>query len=284
MSGLRTIGIDRRGNDLYRACVTCDAGRPEVLALDRFDRGELHESRHLDGEKLVLSVPDSQVLVKRLRLSEHDGPDIRERCRFELAQSVLEPENMFQFDLLAANDDHCRLGLIYRRERLENLLPEYHLEGEPAGVEYLIRAAALGRGYLSFCRQIPGELVALVDFTDDLASICFVHHKRLVELTHLVLGGADLSSESSLKRIAVELRTVVNFKLASFADRGTNLPLAGLVLNGSQVDERVQAIFVEYFPVGVSTPEIHLGFIGDTVDLKGVSPENYLVALGLTVN
>jgi len=284
MSQSYTIGVDRKGDHFYTAQVARDTGRPEVRSLVRFNCRQIHENNDLDGANVVLSVPDHQVLAKRLRLDDIDAPDFRDRCTFELAQAMFEPEDAFRFDLLAIADSHYQLGLIYRREQLDNMLSEYSPGAEPTQVGYLVRAAALGRGYLSFCRQVPGELIALADFTDNLASICLIRHRQVVELAFLTLEEGDLSSDADIKRTTIEFKTVVNFKLSSCADRGISLPLAALVLNGDRIDSRVRNVFAEYFPVGVSAPEIHRGFFHEQVDVNEIPLGSYLVALGLTVN
>lgn len=283
MSPLTVVGIDRRGNSCYAVRVTESTGRPEVHSVVCHDDDHRPDDFLSDHDRVVLSVPDDLVQVKSLCLNHSDPIDIRARARFELAQSLLEPESEFLFDILITDESDQLLGLIYRYRRLEELQSEYGVNNFN-GVSYLIRAAALGRGYLAYARQVPGELVALVDFDGRLASICLIYRRRIVGLAHLATGHPDHASDEELSRMAAEFRTVLNFKLASLANQGVSLPLSELLLSGAGTDNRFQDMLKSHFPTGVGRPELNTGYFGDKVTAGDVPLSNYLVALGLIVN
>jgi hypothetical protein len=283
MNQLTVVGIDRRGNSCYAVRVSESTGRPEVHSVVCYENDHFPENFLSDHDRVVLSVPDDQVQVKSLCLNHSDPIDICERARFELTQSLLESESEFSFDFLISEESDRLLGLIYRSHRLEELQSEYGVDNL-SEVSYLIRAAALGRGYLAYAREVPGELVALVDFDGRLASICLIYRRRIVELAHIVSGPLDHASEEEQSRLAAELRTVLNFKLATLANQGISLPLSELLLSGTGTDNRLRDMLQPHFPTGVGKPELNTGYFGEKVATEEVRLSNYLVALGLIVN
>ena len=121
MNRLTVVGIDRRGNSFYAVRVTEGTGRPEVHSVVCYDDDHCPDDFLSEHDRVVLSVPDDLVQVKSLCLSHSDPIDIRIRARFELTQSLLEPENEFSFDFLILAESDRLLGLIYRNRRLEEL-------------------------------------------------------------------------------------------------------------------------------------------------------------------
>lgn len=283
MNRLAVVGIDRRGNSCYAVQVSESAGRPEVHSVVCYKNDHVPENLLSDQNRVVLSVPDDQVQVKPLSLSHSDPIDVSDRARFELSQSLLEPESEFLFDILVSDQSDRMMGLIYRKHGLEELQSEYGITNL-SEVSYLIRAAALGRGYLAYAREVPGELVALVDFDGRLASICLIYRRRMVGLAHIVSGSLDHASDEELSRLAAELRTVMNFKLSTLANQGISLPLSELLLSGSGNDNRLRATLQPHFPTGVGQPELNTGYFGERVAAGEVPLSDYLVALGLIVN
>jgi len=118
MNQSSVVGIDRRGNSHYAVRVSESTGRPEVNSVVCYENDHFPENLLSDHDRVVLSVPDDQVQVKSLSLNHSDPIDIRERARFELTQSLLEPEIEFSFDLLISEESDQLLGLTYRNHRL----------------------------------------------------------------------------------------------------------------------------------------------------------------------
>ena len=149
---------------------------------------------------------------------------------------------------------------------------------------YLARAAALGRGYLTFGRRVPGELVALADSDGRTFSICLVYRSEIVSLARLDLREPSADIADPPERTALELKTVINLKLAGLSGNGINLPLSALILNGIPQGTEVWEAIAQYFPAGMTTPEINQGYLSEGLACEDDSAEGYLVALGLTVN
>ena len=86
------------------------------------------------------------------------------------------------------------------------------------------------------------------------------------------------------EQLAVDLKTIVSFRLSSLMDRGVSTPLSTLILSGQGVDDDLRQVLQTYFPVGVKAPLLNPGYLAESVRDALPSTERFLVALGLTVN
>ena len=284
MSGAIT-GIDPTTGLWCRAKVDEDTGRPMVICLaDRpssSDEGDDFPGR----DPIVVAVPDTDVQIKRLHLVAREDNSLRNRLLYELVQSVLEDEQSFVYDVHPAGHEGNWFGLIFRRRALERLSLDCGLAGSevtPPG--YLPRSMALGRAYLTFCRQEEGDLICLADLTKGAVSICFVQGGRIVDLASLALRQHEFDSPAGREQLAVDLKTIVSFRLSSLMDRGISTPLSTLVLSGQGIDDNLQRVLQTYFPVGVKSPRLNSGYLTDEIKDTVQDAERFLVALGLTVN
>jgi len=279
------IGLDRRGEVIYAARVELHAGRPEVKALAQFD--ETHPKGHhlLADANPVFAVPDGEVTIKNITLPADEVDNVDTKVRFEMVQSLLEDEAEFLFDSAATGQPNRYLGVILRRSVFDALVHEsYGFDADTAGADlWRVRAAALGRGYLEFCRREKGDLVCLADFGHGLLSVCFVYRNDIVGLAHLELDKFNLQDEADIRRMAVEFKTIVNFKLASFFEQGLTLPLSSLLLSGDCPNAKVSETVSGFFSVEVSTPQANPAFFSDSAAPAEIPFDKYLVALGLAV-
>jgi hypothetical protein len=284
-----TMGIDYRSGRYYTARVRQDATEHKVTALvtaTESELSELMEHQVLEGEDVIFSVPDDEVVAKNVRLSQADIWDRDLLARFELSQSLLDDENEFCFATLSTGQPNRCLGLVTRRRNLEQLTGSLLSSLNPAAwsPKYEMRAVALGKGYLNFCHPEQGELVCLADFGDDVASICFVSGGNIIGLAHLPPGQFDLNSERGLKKMAVEFKTVVNFRLPSLFEEGVTPPLSALIVSGDGSDPPVKSALEQHFQVPVTAPRIDKRFLEEEPAVVEGTLEDYLVAMGLTVN
>ena len=283
------IGLDHHDGQCYMAHVERKTGRPEVKALVSVGPEELSEHELPGDACLVYSVPDDLVTVKKITLGEVAPDLVDSAARFELTQSLLEDEDEFCFDIIPTAQENQFLGTIVRRERAVQLitsaLPDhlYTNTMEKEGpVPCRSRAIALGMGYLTFCHRDAGELICLADFTDRLVSVCFIHHDNIVGLDRLMVDRFDLTSDAGIGKMAVEFKTMINFKLTSLFDNGVTVPLAALLINRDP-ESGISRALGEFFPDIVGVPRINTGFFSDSSGASSLSLPDYLVALGLTV-
>lgn len=272
------LGIDLRANIPHRAVVSQTSGRPEIVQLAAGADSIVADS----SIELAIAIPDDLVLVKSLAMRNGSAIDLGARIRFELVHSVLEPENEFLFDSFKSGLSDRYVGLIYRRDRLEQFLQMLNIRGGLNVHRFLARAAALGRGYMTFCRPEGGELQCVADITRSEVSLCFLYRGEITSLASMRLSGYDWSSPSAPRKLARELKTLVNFKLAGLADLGITIPLSVVILTGEPVDNNLFDILSGFFPIGVASPRFNQACLGR--DALHPQPDLFLAALGAAVN
>lgn len=236
------------------------------------------------GGQVVLAIPDEEVIVKRLTVNGED--DVELRARFELAQTLPDGEADYFFDIADSGLEDRLIGMAVRKTRLtdytDTLLGEYKETLPDAG--YLMRSAALATAYTEFCRRFGGDLICLADLTGSAVSIAFLYQNKMVDLCHLPLGKSNLVTPAGFEKMAMELKTLVNFKTSSLFSEGITTPLSGMVISGDQVSDNAIEKLQKYFAIDISRPAINAGFFSSQADLASVPLEKYLVALGLAAN
>jgi len=283
------IGLDCRREYFYTARVQSGLGRPEVHTLARFKKEQLPEHQILKDSEIFFCVPDNEVIVKNVRVRKTNIADIEQLINFELSRSMLDSEDHFRFSYLPVGNNDNYLGFIYRRNKLEEITRQLGLDLPERSLSsggYLIRAAALGKGYLNFCRPATEELVCLADFNENTVSICFLFKNRIINLGYMNLAAVSFEDDSGIRKAAIDFKTLVNFKLSALSEYGVTVPLSALILCGEGLNDKIRTIFAEFFPIGVASPAIiEEYFLGSGDEERTEIPlEKYLVALGLAVN
>ena len=273
------LGLDHRGPEWRLAGVSYDAGRPQIMSLLQTGDNSLIDDQLAGARAVALAVPDDQVMVKSLFLPEEEPGTVRERGLFELAAGLLEPQAHFSFEMIATAQPERFLGLIYRKRLLDQLQDGLPLSDS---CSHRMRAAALGSGYLNFCRPESGDLIAVIDLSGNPIPICLIYRKRMAALTS-ISNGFGFTTEADQRRLAIELKTIINFRLSALSEEGVTVPLSRLVLCGSFVTPGLIASFASFFPTGVTEAVVNPAFIESSVSPEAGSASNYLVALGLAV-
>ncbi|MCK4373306.1 MAG: hypothetical protein KAW61_09165, partial [candidate division Zixibacteria bacterium] len=122
----------------------------------------------------------------------------------------------------------------------------------------------------------------LIDFNDRLVSVCFIYRKKMLGVAHLVTKSFDLTTPTDFERMTIELKTIVNFKLAAFSRQSISVPLSALIISGSGQQEHALEMLKKYFPVQISEVGISSGFFPQPDRISQIPAGEYLVALGLT--
>jgi len=280
------IGIDCTDDLIYAARVENGMKQPEIKALVRLPKAQKIKHHLLKGGKLFLAVPDNKVIVKRIRLAGSDPKEHALQVRFELIQSVLEDESEFLFGSIPTAQNDLVLGTIVRRDILtaDDIFDPATLTNNSDAPEYLMRAIALGRGYLGFCKEEAGELVCITDLSSRNASLCFVHKRRIVGTAWINTERINLENEKDVEKLAVELKTVLNYQLLSLAGDGINAPLAAMLLSGTKSTDELIGNLKQLSSMDLRSPEIHNGFLDDSFQAEKIPIASYLIPLGLAVN
>jgi hypothetical protein len=274
------IGIDGSEDRIVFATVAFEPAGSKVLSIvEQVPTPEL-----LGTAAVTISVPDDECMIKNLRLQGASREEIESRVRFELSQSVLESAAAFRFELISSSGEDRHIGVAYRRALLEERVEALGLAaGEARPITFLPRSAALGKAYRTFCRPRGGDLICLADFAGSSVSICLLFHGETEALTWMP-GSAATADDMTVRRLAVNFKTVVNFKLLSLADYGITVPLSALVVSGAGMNEPLMQALQEYFPIGVNLPDFNISqFTQPDLCVTGVAARS-MVALGLAVN
>ena len=281
---LTKIGIDLRGDVYYVARIEHHPGRHEVKALLRLEQEHLGQHHLVTGGELALSIPDELVMIKRLRLGGEEEVDLR--ARFEMVQALPEDESQYLFDIIRSGLEDRFVGLAVRRDRLNDHKARLGSIGNGAAENSRcqMRAAALAMGYTGFCRKSGGDLVCLADFQPSSVSLAFLYQGAIVDLAHLPLGKRDPGRADAFEKIAMELRTLVNFRTAALFSDGITTPLSCLVVSGDHLSDEAINRLRKSFSIDINRPVINTGFFSGQADLTSVPLEKYLVALGLAAN
>ncbi len=276
-------GIDIQSTNTYFTLVDFQSGRPQVRSMQMLSADAQVLSSCHEVSAATLSVPDAEVLVKHLRLPGQDPGAVEQRLKFELSRSVLESEGTFLFDYHAVDDSEHYLGFIFRREQLARLAEQVGLgTADSPALQYRLRSLGLARGYLTFCRQEEG-LVCLADVTPSSVSICLLYGSRVIDVAGLTTGGRGLDGVADQEQLAVDLKTVVSYRLNSTADRGISLPLSSLIVSGPDITSDVRDTLQRYFSVPIAPPRINPAYLEGLPSVDQPA-DAFLVALGLTVN
>ena len=276
------IGVDCRDGVYYVARVEHRAERPLVTALHTCDSNSLAACEALHDGQVIVAAPDDLVLVKAVRPDCAGRVDRRKQVFFELSQSLLDPVDDFLLDAFPTGLDGLMLGSAVRRSTLRTAVldPFAAASGLTGESPCLLRAAALGRGFHRFAVREGGDFLVLLDFTRQLVSLCLVHAGQPVSFGHIAAARFDRADQHDCDRLAIELKTLVDFKLMSLFEYGLTLPLAGLVVAGTEEDDPVMAALGKYFSVRVAPARFNAGFFSGPMDAD-VRPGDFLVALGL---
>jgi len=286
MSNQTTIGIDCRSDLYYIAQVQHGQSECKITDLKTVTQSDLSDNVALEGANIIMAVPDNKVVIKNLHISGAARWDRDMLAQFELSQTLLDDENEFCFAALNTGNAKRYLGIMTRRRELEQIANSLFssLGAFARSLKYEMRAVALGKGYINFCHSEQRELVCLTDFYNNAASIAFIFEQNIIGVAFLPTGRFDPETEEGLKKMAVELKTVISFKLASFFEEGIVPPLSTLLVSGNSSDNQIINILKQHFQIAVTKPRTDNRFLAETLTVKDVVIEDYLVAMGLTVD
>jgi hypothetical protein len=285
MSGGR-VGLDCRGRSFLIAEVAEDGRRPSISGLIVSDQPPGERFGPEDDRAVGMTISDRMATVKVVLFDHHNGLPEEDLVRFELGRALLEPEREFEMGVERTGADGRYLGVTIRRRCLADVGRAFgfgDLDARP-GMHFELRSIAIGRGYLAYCHPGEGDLVALVDLADEVASICLLYRRRVVDVASVVLASPKDTSPGWAERFAVDLKTVLNFRLANLLDAGIGVPLARLLLWGERVDDSFRGSLQSMFPIAIGEPSLNEALFANSVDAGGPDANRFLAALGLTVN
>lgn len=283
---MNKIGIDINQDNLSVASVDYNSTRPVITKLEILKK---LDENFLRGSNSIFSVKDENVVVKQINMSAKNDPH-NLKTQFELKSSLLEDESEFIFSSHETGLKNLQLGYIIRKENLPKIKTvspsEKNME---ANISYRCRALALGKGYQKFFFQEPGELICLADFWSDSASasgsasLCFMYHHKIISTTYFKFDLADFDNSKLVKKMITEFKMTINYHLSSIFELGITVPLAAIVLSGSQIDDSLEHKFKNQIKTSITRAKINPGFLSESLRNDMPLSDCFLPALGLTV-
>ncbi|HPI33060.1 MAG TPA: hypothetical protein PLR32_07070 [candidate division Zixibacteria bacterium] len=248
------VGLDLQPDSCRAVRMRVDTPRPEVAAVAEITPGRPAPEEFFAEAALVAAVPGQYAIAKNIPLTD-GGSDPCARALFELAQSLTGSPTDYWLDAAPTGLAGLMLGMAVRRSvlRQELLDPLAGMTGRtPIRAE--VRGLALAHGYLAFCRPSRGGVLVMIDQDGGHGSAAVLYRNRVVALAHVPTGHLDLSAAADRERYAVEIKTVVSFRLAALFDYGLTLPPSALVVSGGAAEEALQAALQKQFTVPIERP------------------------------
>ncbi len=277
----KRYGLDTAGDKIRLVSRSMVSGMVKIDSLEEIE-GDYEPSGTFDIESdLYFSVPESEAIIKRVTLSDDRNLDPRQMAQFEFSTSLLDPPEAYYMEVYDLNGNNEKLAVGYNRicvdNRIDRLTDRFT---KPAG--FKLRSLALADGYRYYCRSEGGELICLLDISENIGSYCFLWDNSPT------LPGALYSSTGSTDRrsnhnghFAVDLAATLQFQLAGLFRTGRSVPLSRILVSGSSVDDSLIEQIEVRMKVGVGFPSMKsASFSPETLD----NAHRFLVGLGLTVD
>lgn len=274
------FGLDIRGAGTRLAEVEYGGARPSITSLTTV---EWDENKANDIGAATIAVDDADAIIKEIKLPPESKEQLIEKAQFELRHRLLDPPEQFALETIPTGREQRFIGTAIRHEVGRNKISGTGIDYDRKATGLRVRSLALGLGYLNFCSDRSESLGSLIEITHSGLSLCFIYRSGIIALDHIMTNGIDLESESGQKRVIVDLKTIVNYRLSALFEDGLTLPLSEVLLCSSTAQEALTERLENSFKVSVSTPELNRGYLAESVDIESIHMSDYLVALGLTV-
>ncbi len=275
-------GIDLQNNQATIVKLRTDSGRSEVVTWETVEVINLTDYL-IEYSNAHIALPDRLINIHTVNMTYPHGVDITSAVAFEIRESILCDSDEYLIDVISGKDHNHHVGLIIRRQQLEDfLLQEYDLSHKDIQqLRFSSRLVAQVRGWLDFCHSTNGEFVAYLDISDRYISVALVYHCSIVDLFVLPFQLSKTISTDEISHILPELKTLLDFHLASLFDSGINLPLISVVISGGNLSDAVIAIIAEELDITVERPKMNLGYFNQTEKPTQAHTSSILSALGL---
>jgi hypothetical protein len=272
--------MDIKDTSVRIAQVEYGAARPSITKLTSID----FTQDAIDSTAgVTVAIDDAVAIIKEIKLPPESKEQLIEKAQFELRHRLLDPPEQFALETIPTGREQRFIGTAIRHEVGQNRISGTGINYEKNATSWRVRSLALGLGYLNFCSDRSESLSCLVEFSDSIISLCFIYRSGIIALDHIVANGIDLDDETSQRRIIVDLKTLVNYRLSSLFEDGLTLPLSEILFCSPQAEKTLTERLENSFKVSVSIPGLNRGYLAESVDTESIDPIDFLVALGLTV-
>jgi len=126
-----------------------------------------------DDCELYFSVPETDAIIKRVTVPENKTLDSRQTALFEFSSTLIDSPDAYYTDVYDLNGNAEKLTVGYNRdcvdEKIDDLTDQFI---KPSG--FRLRSLALADGYRFYCQPEGGELICLLDISENIGSYCFL--------------------------------------------------------------------------------------------------------------
>ncbi|UCD18488.1 MAG: hypothetical protein JSV44_06160 [Candidatus Zixiibacteriota bacterium] len=230
---------------------------------------------------LYFSVPESDVIIKRVVLPDEKYLDPRKLAVFEFSAMLLDDPDRYYIEVHDLIGGKEKLVVGYHQNCIDQQVSFFSERLiKPAG--FKLRSLALADGYRYFCNPEGGELICLVDITANRASYCFLRDNRPALLGSLRGRKVESGGESNYHgKFIIDLAATLQFQASALFKSGHSVPLSRILVSGNPVSEELLTQIEQRLNVSTGFPSPKTALFR-----SAVVPEagRYLVSLGLTVD
>lgn len=276
----RRFGADLTDKRIRMVGRTSSGDHPLIDLIEETPLNHFEPDYTAESGELVFSVPENRALLKGVRVSEDKGLDPEKLALFEFTSSLLDDPSGYFFETHHLNGDHSRLVVGYKRSLIEDTIVFFEkIFSRPSG--FKLRGWALAEGYRNFCWKEGGELIALVDISDDITSFCLLRDNVPIRFGHVKGTLYDHENDKLLSNSYLsDLSTSLKYNCTMVSASGENLSLSQILITGSSTSSTIASLMEDYLKTRVSVPAVKKAlFSPETAPLA----PKYLISLGLTV-
>ena len=278
----KRYGIDIDGERVRIAGRTLAAGREAVDTIIDVEVDRLDENIIDREAELYLAVSESDAIIKRVDVISDRSLDPDRLAQFELAASLLDDPGRYYLESCESDRTDGRIAIAYDRSLVDGevaLVQEKLIK--PSG--FKLRSMALALGYLHYCRQEGGALIALVDICPGRASFCLLRGHSPVDIGLVTDDSAarDNADSTSCRALLTDLAATIRYRLGRSSGSRQDVPLSLVLLSGSMADDNLAAEAEAILRVKTKLPTVKRELFADDTS---VNAEKYLACLGLTVD
>ncbi len=267
MSDEISYGIDTRDNTLFVARISRVAGRPVIDQLQ-----QTTETQSFTDAKRTFAIAEPNAIIKHIRVGSDETYAASQRARFELVQSLLEPEQDFAIDVLPSHSQERFIGIAIRRNEIN--------VNQSAG--YQARGIALAKGFRAFCEQGHGEFHCVLDIANDGISIVFLYQGLPARIGYMPRPNQE-RTETAYKALAGDLKTALSFHMNTLFHEGITVPLSRMHISVDGSDTGLLDAMRQYSHVELQLPVLNKHVLGPDVSALPEMHHRFLTALGLAL-
>lgn len=254
------------------------AGHPVVNLIEDTKLEALGSFHIGEEDELYFSVPEKDALLKRVNVKVENSFESDKLALFEFTSSLINNDSAYYFEAHRLNGDSRHLVIGYNREFINRLISRLEaVMVRPSG--YKLRGWALASGYRNYCWKEGGEMICLLDISDDCTSFCFLRKDIPVALGHITGTLYDSDNGKCISNhYLTDLSTTLKYYRNLLVRDEGDVPLSQIIISGSSASGGMASLLEESMGVRTTLPAVKKALFSH--ETSALAPK-YLVSLGL---